>query len=397
MTSTRHRVAVGTAAAVGGVVTAGGLGAAGTAGYFARRVLTPDRDRPDDTLVVAVGPDTVTLGAFVQSVVPGRYGLWLQRGEGHARVGDILATDEEARTVTRALHGVDLGTLAPGPARWNGYYYGLDPRGSLGVAYEQVDILTELGPMAAWLIRPEVEATGEWAVLVHGRGARRQECLRGVKPLRDRGITVLIPSYRNDEGGPGGPDGRYNLGLSEWRDVESAIAYAVTQGAESLVLGGWSMGGAIVMQVLARSGLSGLVRCVVLDAPVFDWADVLAHHARMRHLPRPVGDLSRVMMGNRWGRRLVGVHEAIDVAQTDWVTRADELRLPMLVIHSVDDEFVPVGPSQALARARPDLVTFPAWSVARHAKEWNTAPERWEREVSDFVGSIRPSGAPSTG
>ena len=57
----------------------------------------------------------------------------------------------------------------------------------------------------------------------------------------------------------------------------------------------------------------------------------------------------------------------------------------MLVIHSADDEFVPVAPSRALAEVRPDLVTFEEWHVARHCKEWNTDPERWERVVREFA------------
>jgi fermentation-respiration switch protein FrsA (DUF1100 family) len=90
-------------------------------------------------------------------------------------------------------------------------------------------------------------------------------------------------------------------------------------------------------------------------------------------------------MGRREARRLVGVHDPVDVAKTDWVARAGELTHPILLVHSVDDEFVPVGPSQELARARPDLVTMPHWDTARHTKEWNVDPQRWERSVADFV------------
>ena len=74
-----------------------------------------------------------------------------------------------------------------------------------------------------------------------------------------------------------------------------------------------------------------------------------------------------------------------DLAKTDWVRRGAELRHPVLLIHSADDEFVPCGPSRELAEARPDLVTFEEWHVARHCKEWNTDPERWERLVGDFA------------
>ena len=80
------------------------------------------------------------------------------------------------------------------------------------------------------------------------------------------------------------------------------------------------------------------------------------------------------MMRQRWGHRLVGVHEGVDLARTDWVRRGDELHHPVLLIHSADDEFVPCGPSRELARARPDLVTFVEWHLARHCKEWDTGP-----------------------
>ena len=65
----------------------------------------------------------------------------------------------------------------------------------------------------------------------------------------------------------------------------------------------------------------------------------------------------------------------------------------VLLIHSADDEFVPVGPSRQLAQHRPDLVTYEEWRVARHCKEWNTEPERWERLVRDFVTEDVPKKA----
>ncbi len=380
-------------AAVGGAIASGsiaGLTAASSvtaAAYFARRVLTPDRQRPDDTPIVAVEDGTVTLGMTPETVVPGRYGLWLDGVEGHCRVGDILDVDESAGRVTRELLGVDYGRLTPGFARWNQYYYGSPPdQPPLSLPTEHVAVQTELGAMPAWVVRAE-RPTSRWAVLVHGRGARREECLRAIKPLRHNGISVIIPSYRNDVGAPSGPDGRYNLGLSEWRDIEDAALYGVQQGARHLILAGWSMGGAIVLQTLSRSWLADHVTHVVLDAPVIDWGDVLAHHAREHGIPHRVGELSRTLMGNRWARRLVGVHDAVDVAKTNWVTRADELRHRILLIHSADDEFVPVGPSVQLARARPDIVRWERWGTARHCKEWNLDPERWEAAVADFVAS----------
>ena len=182
--------------------------------------------------------------------------------------------------------------------------------------------------MPAWVVPAPSTVATRWAILVHGRGARREEGLRAVKPLHDSGINVLIPTYRNDVGARSGPDGRYNLGLSEWRDIEDAGLYAVQQGARELVLVGWSMGGAIVLQTLDRSWLADHVSHVVLDAPVIDWGDVLAHHAGSHGMPAPIGGLSRALMGKRWARRLVGVHDPVDVAKTNWVPRAERAAPP---------------------------------------------------------------------
>jgi pimeloyl-ACP methyl ester carboxylesterase len=379
-------------AAIAGAVTAGSLFAAGAlstvgaASYFARRVLTPDRQRPDDTQILAVDGDSVTLGVNPDTLSPGRYGLWLDGDRGHARLGAVLDLDEGSGRVRRELLGVDFGHLTVGFGRWNQYYFASPPDRSLGLRTEYVDVDTELGTMPAWVV-PAPAQSDRWAILVHGRGARRQEGLRAVPPLHHAGINVIIPSYRNDLGARSGPDGRYNLGLSEWRDIEDAGLLAVQRGARELVLVGWSMGGAIVLQTLVRSWLADHVTHVVLDAPVIDWGDVIAHHARANGIPAPIGGLSRALMGRRSARRLVGVHDPVDVAKTNWVSRAGELQHRILLIHSVDDEFVPVGPSLALAGTRPDLVTMERWDRARHTKEWNVHPERWERSVAEFVSS----------
>ncbi len=390
MSSTRQRRqptrGAAKAAAFGGAAALG-LALGGSlvgASLFARKVLTPDARRADDTEVLAVSDSQVTFALSMETVVPGRFGLWLDGGSGHARVGQIRRRDDDARTVVRDLIAVDRGVLAPGPARWNQYYYWDAPPMSMGLPSRDVGVPTELGPMPAWLLEPEV-SNGRWAILIHGRGARREECLRALPALRRLGYTCLVISYRNDLGAPAAPDGRYNLGLSEWRDVESAMEYAVRHGAEGLVLAGWSMGGAIALQTLNLSILSHLVEAVVLDSPVIDWGHVLAHHARLNHVPRSLGLLGTLVMGRRASRRLVGVHDPVDVARTNWVARADEIRHRILIQHSVDDEFVPAGPSIELAAARPDLVTLERWDTARHCMEWNVDSDRWDRVLTGFL------------
>ncbi len=373
----------------GATVAAASAGWLGAGAYLARLLLTPERSRPDNVVVTKVDEENglITLQADDETVVEGRYGLWVSGGSGHLRLGDIIEHDEVAGTVTRPIDAVDFGTPVTGPGRWDGYYYATDPDTVFDVTCEHVLVESEVGHLPAWYIPgdPAAGAASRWAVLVHGRGATRHETLRAVPVLHDLGFDVLVIEYRNGIGAPASPDGLYNLGLSEWRDVEAAVQYATAHGATEVVLFGWSMGGAVVLQMLDLSPLSSVVSRVVLDSPVIDWVDVIAHHAKLRHVPPPLALLAQGMIGTRWARHLVGVHEPLDVARTSWQVRSDELRHPILLIHSVDDDFVPVGPSQKLAATRPDLVRYEEWSRARHVKEWNTDPVRWEKVVAEFV------------
>lgn len=385
----------GAAAAYGiaGGMVAGSAVALAVSSYVLRRLVTPDRDSSDNVRIVDVAlqddGDTVTLERTEETVVPGRYGLWLHGGRGHARLGAIVADDVAAGTVTRVVEGVDAGSLRPGPARWNGYYYGGDPRQSLRREFSDVWIPGPVGELPAWLIPPAGESAvaDRWAVLVHGRGALRGECLRAVPVLHRLGITCLVVGYRNDEDAPSSGDRRYALGLSEWADVEAALVWAQGRGARRVSLFGWSMGGAIVLQTLSRSQpAQELVDGVVLDAPVVDWSDVIRHHVRLGRIPAAFASMAVRMLRSTGARHLVGIDSPLDVAETDWIARARELRHPTLLIHSVDDEFVPAGPSLALAEARPDLVRLETWTTARHTHEWNTDVDRWNRVVHEFLG-----------
>jgi uncharacterized protein len=389
-----RRVASYTALAVGGAAGLAAMSATGLAAYFTRKVVTPLVVKPDDLEIFEVHDDRVVLSATPDTVVPGRYGLWLDGGEGHARIGPILSQDDES--VTRALEQVDRGTLHPGPARFNQYYVAGDPTTAWGIRHEDVLVASEVGDLPTWLVPPAThpgdhpapDLDGIWAVLVHGRGATREECLRGVPVLHRLGLTTLVPSYRNDRDAPGDSVGRYHFGGTEWRDIESAVEWALEHGARGVVLMGWSMGGAIALQVVSRSRAAEHVQAVVLDAPVVDWGDVLDHTAKINRLPPPVGRIGRGMVRHRLLRRVVGLGEPVDLRTLNWVRRAEELATPILLLHSEDDDVVPIGPSRALAAARPELVTFAPWSTARHTKEWNVDPELWESVVSAFLRRI---------
>jgi pimeloyl-ACP methyl ester carboxylesterase len=360
----------------------------------ARQVVTPPRHREEDIRVLDVTATTVTLTATRDSLLPGRYGLWFDGGAGHARLGGIVASGE--RGVTRQLLSVDFGRLRPGARARIGAWFYLEPR-DLGYDYEDVEVETDLGPAPAWLIPAAPDAGvegaarasgGRWVIQVHGRAVRRAETLRAVPVFRGAGFTSLLVSYRNDEDAPSSDDNRYALGDAEWNDVDAAIRFAVDRGATSVVLMGWSMGGAIVLQTVTRSAHAGVVSGVVLDSPVIDWASVLGFQSAQMRLPDVASKAVLAVIGNAWGKRLTGQAESIDLARLDFVARADELSRPILLMHSDDDGYVPSLSSRALAEARPDIVTFDAFTVARHTKLWNFDPARWTVDIAAWLAKL---------
>ncbi|MCX8455273.1 MULTISPECIES: S9 family peptidase [Paenarthrobacter] len=365
-----------------------GAGSSALAVYFARRVITPSAKNADQEVLAVIQGDAgpqVILAATPDTTVDGVYSLFFDNGKGHARIGRIVSYSPAEQTVLREVEEVYSGNLSEARRGWwSGAAY--HHPSAIGVAADEVEIEVEGGTAPAWLIRAEAAATAPvWAIMVHGRGATRMECLRAVRTAKELGLDSLLVSYRNDGLAPSALDGRYGLGSTEWRDVEAAIGYALDHGAREVVLFGWSMGGAISLQAADLSKHRQRIRALVLDAPVINWVNVMAHHAQVNRIPYNVGRYGQLMLGHPLGRRLTGLAAPVNLKAMDWEARAVELRTPTLLIHSVDDEYVPFEPSASLAEKNPDMVTFEAFHGSRHTKEWNVDPEKWERMVRSWL------------
>lgn len=351
----------------------------------ARLVVVPASERAEDVVVQRVNrrERTVTLSYHPDAVVPGRYSLYFSGDRGYAKVGNIVALARGS--VTRQLIAEERGTLRQGlRARVSGLYY--ESPGEVGAEFEEVVVDTDLGPAPAWLV-PAADDAGRWVIQVHGRGVDRREPIRSVPVFAEAGYTSLLISYRNDGVAPESTDGRYALGDTEWEDVEAGIRFALDHGARDITLMGWSMGGALVLQCVTRSPLSRAVRGVILDSPVIDWIRVLDHQAGALRIPGPVRSVVYRLISTSWGRLFTGQSAAINLARLDFVARAAELSLPTLLMHSDSDTFVPSAGSRALARLRPDIVTFVPFQGAGHTRLWNYDERRWRTAITNWLSS----------
>jgi uncharacterized protein len=259
-----------------------------------------------------------------------------------------------------------------------------DPQEALGISFEEVQISGELGIYPAWHIPGDPSA---WVILVHGNAMTRRDSLRFLPALVESGVSVLVPSYRNDEVAPRNDDGELTYGKEEWRDLEAAVAFALARGAESIAIEGLSMGGAVVSAFLLESPLAGQVAGVILDSPVLDFERSVEHQAADENLPLvPLPLPPTLVTTAEWW---ASIRFGIDWDDTRYLERANEFHVPMLIIHGTADDTVPVATSKELTTLRPDLV-MDAYFVedAGHVASWNLRPEEYERRLLAFLQAI---------
>ncbi|MHC9044125.1 alpha/beta hydrolase [Microbacterium saperdae] len=375
MKSLRHAVALLVPAllALGGVLSIIVL-------RVARRVVTPARRAPDaEIIAVDTGAQMIELRRTLDTELPGRYGLFTTGTYGYVKLGAVLSAD--ATSVRRKLlTQIEPGAQVDRAARFSGWYYASPSE--LHLPSQNVLIGSPAGPCPAWFFPGESRT---WVIQVHGRGAMRAECLRAVPVLHAAGMPTLVVSYRNDGEAPRSRGGAYALGASEWRDVDAAIAYALRHGADRVILMGWSMGGAVALQAAVNSGNRDRIAGLILDSPVVDWRTVLRYQAHAAGMHAPLPDLAMGALSMPLTARLSGADDAIPFDRLDMVARAQELSVPILILHSEDDGFVPADASHALHDARPDLVTMPRFTVARHTKLWNYDQTGWNAAITEWL------------
>ena len=324
----------------------------------------------------------MTLDADRRTLHRGQFGLWFGE-KGHAVVGHARAHDRLAGTVTRELLHVSGDLARAGAGYWTGQLHA--GPASLQRPYCEVAIAVPGGSAPAWLIGPGLpRPSATWAIHIHGSNMTRVTALGSVPATDALGMTSLVVSYRGDGEGPDAPGHASTLGMREWEDVDAAVGYALEQGAQRIVLVGWSLGGAIALQLAERSAYRESLHSLVLIGPVTDWRAVIENGVRERGLPGWTAGLAIRALAGRSASARLGLPEPIDFERLDWA-RPGRLGVPALVIHSDGDREVPLSSSVLFAMANPRLVRLVELSPADHCWEYNVDPAAFNRAVIEFL------------
>jgi alpha-beta hydrolase superfamily lysophospholipase len=242
-----------------------------------------------------------------------------------------------------------------------------------------------LGPLPAWYF-PGQGST--FVIGVHGQNGSRNDLLRVIDTVHKMGFPVLDITYRNDLGAARDPSGYLRYGQTEWRDLQAAVAWALTHGAQRVVLAGQSMGGAVVASFLEHSPLAAKVTRVVFDAPMLDLQAAVGYGASQRSLPVIGTGVPAPLVWT--AEQVAAVRFGINWAATDYLDNTAWLKVPALVTHGSGDPTVPISTSATLKQAKPALVTFARFPGAGHVESWNADQPRYTSLLESFLAPVAP-------
>ncbi len=243
--------------------------------------------------------------------------------------------------------------------------------------YEKVSIISHdaLLLKGRWY---EGEKDKPTAILCHGyRGSAYRDFCGGSALLFEKGWNVLIIDERTH----GMSEGKaITFGIKEKYDVSDWVRYVEERkGKENgIYLFGISMGAATVLMssaILDKNTVKGIIADCPYSSPTDIIAKVMRDVKLSPTLLMPVVKLSALI----WGRFSLKCQSAAEaVEKTD---------IPILLIHGLDDRFVPDYMSKEIYEANKEKVRYETFPRAGHGLSFMVDNQRYRRIVDDFLAS----------
>lgn len=185
-----------------------------------------------------------------------------------------------------------------------------------------------------------------------------------------------------DERAHGKSQGRsITFGIKERQDLLCWVDYALNRfGPDTkILLYGVSMGAATV---LMASGLAlpENVKGIIADCPYSSPLDIILEVGKQTGYPTK---LIRPFV--IWGAKIFGGFDVMEISAEEAVRNS---RIPILLIHGADDNFVPAEMSEEIAKANPEKVTRYTFPGADHALSYMVDTPRYRKLVTEFVQHV---------
>lgn len=197
----------------------------------------------------------------------------------------------------------------------------------LGLVYEEVVFETADGvELSGWFV-PSKRSDAKTIVLLHGYPADKGDILPALAFLNDA-YNLFLFDFRYFGQSKGGYS---TAGAKEIEDLLAAIEYLKTRGINEVGVWGFSMGGAVALMTAPQSPE---IKVIVSESS-YARLDLMARELyRLPLLDHPLAELTRF-----WARLFLGV----DIKKSSPMDAVKGLEIPILVVHSTNDETIPFG------------------------------------------------------
>lgn len=332
-----------------------------------------ESDLDGDIEIATVGSGRIEVARTPLTETEGIWGVDGPNGYGQASVV-IAMTEGTVERAFRTLEGsFDVGDIV----RFDPIAYPGDPFEAHGIEFDEVRFSGDLGVYPAWVIEGDRDL---WVLIVHGSGpGERAEALRFIPGIVAQRYSVMVVTVRGDVDAPQSRTGLRSLGATEWRDIASAVEFALAQDAEEFVLLGLDTGASTVAMYLQEADDASAVKGAVFDSALHDperLADRLAADRKVIGPMRAAGKL------------LARIRFDIDWDELDQIERAGRYSVPILVMHGTDDELVPIEIADEFVAGLGDLATYEVFERGIHSQLWNVDPARYESALLKFIDRV---------
>jgi len=238
----------------------------------------------------------------------------------------------------------------------------------LGLAYDDVTLKTKDGlALSGWFIPSKNNHAGaKTIILLHGYPADKGDILPGLVFLNKK-YNLFLFDFRY----LGHSEGSYSTaGAKETYDLVSAMDYLKSRGINEVGVWGFSMGGAVALMSL---GQIPEIKAVVSEAS-YARLDLMARELyRLPLFNYPLAWLTEI-----WAKLFIG----IDINMISPEEAVKTTQIPILIIHSKNDEVIPFENALLLQNAFKNNPRAEFWFQENLVH--GQFDEAYQKKVGDF-------------
>ena len=241
----------------------------------------------------------------------------------------------------------------------------ITPKG-LGLDYEEVSFTTSdnIRLIGWWL--PNKNSTAKTLLLLHGYPADKGNILPALSFLAEK-YNLLLFDFRY----LGESEGKYSTaGVKETEDLLAAIHYLKSRGKSEIGVWGFSMGGAVALMTAARVPE---IKVIVSESS-YARLDLMAPELyRIPLLKYPLAKLTLF-----WTKLFLGINASVAAPMES----VKNLNIPILLIHSINDETIPFRHAELLQEALKNNPKTEFWFQENLTHgQFN---EEYQKRIEDF-------------